>query len=156
MPQPRLLIAALALAALAAPPAQADRTLRVAPITDVQMLDPEFGSAWVNVVAGEMLYETLFAWDSKLSPKPMMVESWTTSPDRLTWTFVLRDGLRFHDGQAVTTADVIPSMQRWMKLANATVGDVTESLAAADPKTLVWKLRRPFPLLLDEIGRAHV
>ena len=154
MPQARLLIAALAFATLAGPAAQADRTLRVAPITDVQMLDPEFGSAWVNVVAGEMLYETLFAWDSKLSPKPMMVESWTTSPDRLTWTFVLRDGLRFHDGQAVTTADVIPSMQRWMKLANTTVGDVTESLAAADPKTLVWKLRRPFPLLLDALAAA--
>ena len=64
----------LATAALtASPPARAaDKVLRVAPITDVQMLDPLFGSARVKVVAGEMLYETLFSRDSALHPKPQV------------------------------------------------------------------------------------
>jgi peptide/nickel transport system substrate-binding protein len=148
--------AAAALFAAAAPAAaQApQKVLRVAPITDVQMLDPVFGSAWVNVVAGQMLYETLFAWDSKLVPKPQMVERWTTSADGLTWTFVLRDGLKFHDGSPVTSADVVPSMQRWMQLANPTMRAVTASLAAPDAKTVVWTLNKPFPLMLDAIGAA--
>ena len=62
---------------------------------------------------------------------------------------MLRDGLRFHDGQPVTTADVIPSLQRWMKLANAPVRELTVSLAAADERTLVWQLSRPFPMMLE-------
>lgn len=149
------LVAAGFLAAMGVPQeAAAQKVLRVAPITDVQLLDPVFGSAWVNTVAGQMIYETLFAWDSKMVPQPQMVERWSTSDDGLTWTFVLRDGLRFHDGQAVTTADVVPSMQRWMQLANSTMREVTESLTAADDKTLVWRLKRPFPLMLDAIGAA--
>ena len=139
--------------ARAADPARAvDKVLRVAPITDVQMLDPVVGSAWVNVVAGQMLYETLFAWDSKLQPKPQMVKSWGVSPDGTVWTFTLREGLRFHDGQAVTTADVIPSMQRWMNLANTTMRDVTASLEPVDERTFTWTLKRPFPLMLDVLA----
>ena len=130
-------------------PARAETVLRVAPITDVQMLDPVYGTAWVNVVAGSMIYETLFAWDSKLQPKPQMVASWSTSPDGLDWTFTLRDGLRFHDGQPVTTADVIPSMQRWMKLTNNALLPITVSMTAKDDKTFVWALQKPFPMMLD-------
>lgn len=145
----------MALGVVASGPALgADKVLRVAPITDVQLLDPLYGSAWVNVVSGEMLYESLFAWDSKLQPKPMMVQDWNVSPDGLTWTFVLRPGLKFHDGQPVTTADVIPSMQRWMTLANGMVRDATEGLSAVDASTFVWKLKRPFPLMLDALAAA--
>ncbi len=130
----------------------ADKVLRVAPITDVQLLDPAFGSAWVNMVAGEMIYESLFAPDSALRPKPQMVESWSTSPDGLAWTFTLRPGLRFHDGQAVTTADVIPSMTRWMALASPLVRNLTVGLTAKDDRSFVWTLNRPFPLLLDVLS----
>ena len=130
-------------------PAQADKVLRVAPITDVQMLDPVYGTAWVNTVAGAMIYETLFAWDSKLQPRPQMVETWQTAPDGLSWTFALRDGLRFHDGQSVTTADVIPSMQRWMALTNNPLREITVAMTASDAKSFTWTLRRPFPMMLD-------
>ena len=148
----RLLI--IGVLAANAPAQAADKVLRVAPITDVQLLDPLYGSAWVNVVAGEMLYESLFSWDSRLNPKPMMVQDWAVSADGLTWTFTLRPGLKFHDGQPVTTADVIPSMQRWMSLANGTVRDATEGLTASDANSFVWKLKRPFPLMLDALAAA--
>jgi len=144
------LLRALALLALAAAvPARAETVLRVAPITDVQLLDPVYGTAWVNVVAGAMIYESLFAPDSKLEPKPEMVQTWSTSPDGLVWTFTLRDGLRFHDGQPVTTADVIPSMQRWMKLTNNALLPITTKLEAKDDKIFTWTLSKPFPLMLD-------
>ncbi len=78
----RLLVASCLLWTL--PARAADNVLRVVPITDVQLLDPVYGTAWVNVVAGQMLYETLFAWDSTLQPKPQMVDAWNMSPDGLT------------------------------------------------------------------------
>ncbi|MBV8916001.1 MAG: ABC transporter substrate-binding protein [Acetobacteraceae bacterium] len=142
----------LVLMLLAGAPAHAEKVLRVAPITDVQLLDPVFGTAWVNVVAGAMIYESLFAPDSKLQPKPQMAESWSVSDDGLTWQFTLRDGLRFHDGQAVTTADVIASMQRWMTLTNNPLKELTKALTPVDDKTFTWALARPFPMMLDLLG----
>lgn len=135
-------------------PARADKVLRVVPITDVQLLDPVFGTAWVNVVAGEMIYETLFAWNSRLQPRPQMVESWSVAPDGLTWSFTLRPGLRFHDGASVTTADVIASMQRWMNLTSAPLRAVTTGLEATDERSLVWRLSKPYPPMLDALAAA--
>ena len=65
-----------------------------------------------------------------------MVESWNTSPDGLTWRFTLRDGLKFHDGQAVTTADVIASLKRWMgrDLVGAKVLAVMASIDPVDAR----------------------
>src|SRR5512135_2740476 len=103
------------IAALAAGPSSAQtKVLRVVPHADLTQLDPVFASIVITREYGLMIYEELFAWDSKLQPKPLMVETWNTSPDGLTWHFTLRDGLKFHDGQTVTTADVVPSLKRWM------------------------------------------
>ena len=57
---------------------------------------------------GYLIYDTLFAIDGKFEPQPQMVESWTVSDDKLIWTFKLRDGLKWHDGTPVTSADVHP------------------------------------------------
>ena len=53
--------------------------------------------------------------DEDFKPQPQMVESWNTSSDGKTWTFVLRDGLKFHDGNPVTGDDVVASLERWGK-----------------------------------------
>jgi ABC-type transport system substrate-binding protein len=84
------------------------------PHADLKVLDPHTNTATITLMHGHMIYDTLFAWDSKLQSKPQMVESYQISPDRLVYTFTLRSGLKFHDGQPVTTSDVIPSLKRWM------------------------------------------
>ena len=86
--------------------AQSDKTLRVVMHSDLKILDPIWTTAYIVRNHGYLIYDTLFALDGKLEPKPQMVESWTVSDDKLTWTFKLRDGLKWHDGQPVTTADV--------------------------------------------------
>src|SRR3546814_2822375 len=53
--------------------------------------------------------------DESLTPRPQMVDTWTVSDDRLTWTFVLRDGLAWHDGPPVTAEDCVASLKRWGK-----------------------------------------
>ncbi len=152
----RSLLVALS-AWLAAGAAQAEpKILHVVPQTDIVLLDPVFGTASISNIAGMMIYESLFSWDSHLQPKPQMVESWTTSPDALTWSFTLRPGLKFHDGQPVTTADVIPSMQRWMDFDGGG-RKLAEDLAAMEPvdaNTFKMVLKRPFPSMLATLAAA--
>jgi peptide/nickel transport system substrate-binding protein len=145
------------LACLAICPAQAQtKVLRVVPHADLTQLDPVFASIVITREYGLMVYEELFAWDSKLQPRPQMVDNWSTSPDGLTWRFTLRDGLRFHDGQAVTTADVVPSLQRWMArdLVGAKVRAVLASIDPVDPRTFEMKLNKAYPNLLFALGSA--
>jgi peptide/nickel transport system substrate-binding protein len=60
-----------------------------------------------------LVFDTLFAMNDRWEPQPQMVESWTRSPDGLVWIFILRDGLLWHDGTAVTAEDCVASLRRW-------------------------------------------
>src|SRR5271163_1315492 len=103
--------------------------LKVAPSADVQELDPTRGRNLISRIYSQMVFDTLFALDSTLSPKPMMVDRETISDDRLTYTFTLRAGLKFHDGSPVTARDVIASLNRWMD--GTSVGDQLKSRVAS-------------------------
>jgi len=62
---------------------------------------------------GYMVYDTLFAMDTQGVIQPQMIDTHTISDDGLTYDFTLRDGLSFHDGAKVTSADVLASLERW-------------------------------------------
>ncbi len=142
---------------MSAAPAHAETSvLRVVPQSDIVLLDPVFGTATISNIAGTMVYESLFAWDAVLEPKPQMAESWSISPDRLTWRFTLRPGLRFHDGQGVTTADVIASLRRWMEFdgGGGKLAEATAAMQAIDAATFEIRLKRPFPGMLAVLAAA--
>ncbi|MGI9481381.1 MAG: ABC transporter substrate-binding protein [Hyphomicrobiales bacterium] len=142
-------------AAGAATEALAEKVLRVIPHADLKNLDPIWTTAYISRNHGYLIYDTLFAMDENFSPQPQMVESWTTSDDKLTWTFKLRDGLKWHDGGDVTAEDCIASLQRWGKrdgMGQQLFG-VIDSLTAADAKTIVMKLKKPYGLVLESIGK---
>ncbi|MEM8538953.1 MAG: ABC transporter substrate-binding protein [Pseudomonadota bacterium] len=152
------LAAALALPiALGALPgtAMAEKVLRVIPHADLKNLDPIWTTAYITRNHGYMIYDTLFAMDENFDPQPQMVDTWSTSEDGLTWTFVLRDGLKFHDGAPVTATDVVASLERWG--ARDGMGQQlfanTASLKAADDKTVVLTLSNPYGLVLESIGK---
>ncbi|MGD9846755.1 MAG: ABC transporter substrate-binding protein, partial [Variibacter sp.] len=75
--------------------------LRVIPHADLKNIDPIWTTAYISRNHGYMVYDTLFAMDASLKPQPQMVDKWEESSDKKTWTFVLRDGLSFHDGKPV-------------------------------------------------------
>src|SRR5262245_17683224 len=102
-----------ALTAAFAAPLVSAQTLRVVMHSDVKALDPIWSGAYITRNHAYMIYDTLFAIDEKLQVKPQMVENWTTSPDGLTWTFTLRDGLEWHDGAPVKAEDCVASLKRW-------------------------------------------
>ena len=112
----RVLATAVAMVLLAAASAQAQpKVLRYTPAADLTSLDAQTNTALVTAQYGMMVYDTLFSFDIGMQPKPQMVDSYTVSPDGLTYAFKLRSGLAFHDGAKVTSADVIPSIRRFMK-----------------------------------------
>jgi peptide/nickel transport system substrate-binding protein len=148
---------ALLLLALLVPlsgPKAGDKVLRVVPHADLKVLDPHTNTATITLMHGHMIYDTLFSWDSQLRPKPQMVESYQVSADRLVYTFTLRPGLKFHDGQPVTTRDVVPSVKRWM--VRDTIGQALatflETVEATDDKTFVIRLKEPFAFVEMALG----
>ena len=140
--------------AQARPPAS--RTIRAVMHGDVSTYDPIWTTANMAAYHGGMVYDTLFGNDADLKPQPQMVGKYGLSDDKLTWTFELRDGLKFTDGTPVTTADVIPSVKRWA--ARSGSGQLlmqrVASMDAKDDKTFTIKLKEPFPLLLEILGNT--
>ena len=148
--------AVAALAALApAPAASAETVLKVSLHSDLKIVDPVWTTALITTHHGMMIYDTLFALDRNLEVKPQMVEKWTVSDDKLTWTFTLRDGLEWHDGTPVTAEDCVASLKRWS--ARDGMGQKLMSFLAAitavDAKTFVMKLKEPYGLVLRTLGK---
>ena len=83
------------------------RTIRAVMHADLRVLDPIWTTANITAYHGAMIYDTLFGLDASFTPQPQMVSKWGLSDDKLTYTFELRDGLKFSDGQAVTAADCV-------------------------------------------------
>ncbi|MBM3533761.1 MAG: ABC transporter substrate-binding protein [Alphaproteobacteria bacterium] len=149
--------AAAALALVTAPPAEAqNNVLRVVPQADVKVLDSHFSSIQITKIFALMVQDTLFAWDYKLGAKPQMVESWSTSPDKLTWTFKLRPGLKFHDGQPVTSKDAIASITRWTKrdVIGQRLAQFTAEWNEIDNNTFSLKLKEPYGFVEFSLGSA--
>ena len=108
--------AMFSLALVAAPavtPAYAAGNLVAVLEAEIATLDPHFTPAYISRTFGFMVFDTLFAKDAKGEIKPQMVQDWKVSPDGLIYTFTLRDGLKWHDGQPVTSADCVASLRRW-------------------------------------------
>ena len=157
----RLFLATIAVAVVTAclsVAASAETVLKVATSADVKVLDPIWSGAYVTRNYGYMVYDTLFAADDKFQVRPQMVDSWTTSPDGLTWTFKLRDGLEWHDGQPVTAEDCVASLKRWS--ARDSMGQriaaILSEYRVVDARTFQIVLKEKFGPLLDALGRPSV
>jgi len=131
------------------------KVLKFIPQADLRILDPIATTAYITRNHGYMVYDTLFATDAHFRVQPQMVEKWELSADKLTYTFTLRDGLKFHDGQPVRSADCIASVQRWGKrdALGQKLAEATESWSAVTDKTFRLKLKKPFPLTLEALGK---
>ena len=76
---------------------------------------------------------------------PSLAESWTMSPDGLTYEFVLRKGAKFHDGEAVTAEDVKFSFERYRGTSAKAIKDRVAAVEAPDPQKVRFKLKAPWP-----------
>src|SRR6516164_6972750 len=132
----------------------AARTLRFVPQADLANFDPIWGTQYVVRNASAMVWDTLYGMDEKLEPQRQMVEAEEVSSDGLTWTFRLRPGLRFHDGEPVLAKDAVASINRWAarKPMGRMIKAIENELVAVDDRTFRWVLKKPYPKMLLALG----
>lgn len=95
--------------------------------------------------------EGLLNYDFNLKPIPQLATSWSISPDGKAYTFHLRKGVKWHDGQDFTSADVafsIQAVKKYNSRAQGTFANVTD-VKTPDPYTAIIELSKPAPYLLS-------
>lgn len=130
-------------------------TLRVRPFGDLKQLDPIITSDYMVRNHGYMVYDTLFAVDAQMNVRPQMVDTYSVSEDALTYTFDLRDGLAFSNGDAVDSTDVVTSLKRWGERdgLGQQLMALTKSLEITDEDSFQLVLTQPWGLVLDALGK---
>lgn len=150
-------IRALSVAAMLAiaMPAMAEETLRLRMNGDVNVLDPISTTNFTIRNASYLMYDTLFALDENYKVQPQMAEKAEISADGLVYTITLRDGLKFHDGSAVTAGDAVASLKRWSTVDG--LGKIlfskVKSIEATSDKVLVITLTDRWGLVLDALAK---
>ena len=145
--------AGLARPALAQP--AGSRVLRLIPQSDVAVTDPIITTAYVSRHHGYAIWDTLYGFDEDFNPQPQMAEGHKVEDDGKRVTITLRTGLKWHDGGAVTAKDCVASIRRWA--ARDSLGQVmmarTDALEAPDDRTILFRLKQPFPMLFAALGK---
>ncbi len=144
----------LALPAIAR--AQGSRVLKFIPQSDLTVLDPVWTTAYVTRNHAFMVFDTLYGQDSTYKASPQMVAGHVVENDGRLWKLTLRDGLKWHDGERVLARDCVASVQRWGKrdaFGQALLA-ATDAVSAPDDKTIQFRLKKPFPLLPDALGKS--
>jgi peptide/nickel transport system substrate-binding protein len=133
----------------------AARALRLVPHADLANFDPIWTTAYMARNAGLLVWDMLYGVNNKLQPQRQMVESESASPDGLTWTFRLRESLKFHDGEPVLAKDAVASINRWA--ARDAMGQmikaIEKELVVVDDRTFRWELQKPYPKMLLALGK---
>ena len=134
--------------------AQSASTLRYVPAADIASLDPVWTTASQTRDHAFMVYDTLYGIDEELQPQPQMVEGHTVE-DGLRWTMKLRPGLVFHDGAPVLARDCVASIARWSQRDSfgQLLMAATDELSAPDDRTILFRLKAPFPQLPFALGK---
>jgi len=150
---------ALSGAALSAPAlaqGTGSRVLKFIPQADLTVLDPVWTTAYVTRNHGLAVFDTLYGTDASYNAQPQMVAGHTVENDGKLWRLTLRPGLMFHDGTPVLARDCVASIARWGKrdAMGQTLMAYTDELAAPDDKTIQFRLKKPFPLLPDALGKV--
>ncbi|HSI01014.1 MAG TPA: ABC transporter substrate-binding protein, partial [Reyranella sp.] len=153
----RALLAIAAFCGLVLPGmASGETVLRAVMHSDLKIIDPVWTTALISAHHGYLVYDTLFSLDETLRVRLQMVDRWEVSPDKLTYTFMLRDGLEWHDGTPVTAADCVASLRRWAARDSTgqTLLSFVSELTAPDDRTIRMVLREPFGLVIEALGKT--
>src|SRR6266536_4355452 len=121
--------------------------------TEATGLDPQLVPAFSRSRRSPMMYSQLVRFDPDMNPIPELAESWEVSKDALTWTFKLRQGVKFHDGQEMTSADVKFTFDRlFEKSPGKTDFIAVDKVEAAGRHAVKFVTKEPFAGLLAALG----
>jgi peptide/nickel transport system substrate-binding protein len=121
----------------------AAKTLRFVPQANLANFDPIWGTQYVVRNAAMLVWDTLYGLE--------------TSADGLVWTFKLRDGLKWHDGEKVVAKDIVASLNRWAQRdpMGLMLRAIQNELVAVDDRTFKWSLKKPYPKMLLALGKNN-
>ena len=117
-----------------------------------------FNTAAPLTVVSPKMVEGLVTYDSELNPRPLLATSWTVTPDGKTITFQLRPGVKWHDGEDFTSADVAWSLMELLKKFHPRGRSTFAALDAVetpDPHTAVLRLSRPSPAIMSALSGSE-
>lgn len=147
------------------------RLFRYNEATGIASLDPAFAKNQSVIWAVHQIYNTLVETDSQMNIVPSLAKSWTISPDGLTYTFTIRDDVRFHDhplfpegkGRLMKASDIVYSLSRIIDPATASSGawifneklDLQNPFEAPNDSTVVIRLIQPFRPMLGILSMQY-
>jgi len=124
---------------------------------NINTLDQMTSSAISTRNIAMNIYEALMTRDENNHPILELAESMTEAPDRLTYTFKLRPGIHFHNGKAMTSADVVASFDRYAKVGNQrSTLDNVDRWDAPDATTFVIHMKRVQPTFIELLSSFSV
>jgi len=139
-----------AMAQTADPQAKKGGTMIHGHVSGMDHFDPAMFCTTVQLETGMHMYESLVMMAQDYTPKPMLASKVDAAPDGKKFTFTLRQGVKFHNGKTMTSADVLATMQRYAKVSpNAPVFAQVASFETPDAHTFVINLKEPSAVLLD-------
>src|SRR5688572_1006336 len=155
----KLFVFALLTLVLAAPlPADAQKkggVLKIGNLGEPPSMDPHWGTQTITEVLTNHIFEGLYSLGDGYQPIPMLADGMpTVSRDGLTYTIKLRQGIKFHNGKEMTSADVLASLTRWGKRSTygkalyAQVADVR----TVDPLTVEIKLKEKSAIVVVSLA----
>jgi peptide/nickel transport system substrate-binding protein len=130
-------------------------TLIVAQGTDPGALNPAVTTAGSVHPVTDQIFNGLVGLDEEMSPVPELAERWSISDDGRTYTFHLRPGVRWHDGEPFTSADVRFSFEEalltYHSRTRAALAPMLAGLDTPDPLTVIFRFHEPYAPLLQRL-----
>src|SRR6266498_2024736 len=121
--------------------------------TEATGLDPQLVPALSRSRRSPMMYSQLVRFDADMNVVPELAESWQISPDGLAWTFKLRPGVKFHDGQEMTSADVKYTFDRLFEVSPGKADFIAvDKVEPVGRYGLKFVTKEPFAGLLAALG----
>ena len=133
--------------------------LRIGLSADVTTFDPHFVAAQPNLTAQQHVFDSLVRTDERSRPVPG-IATWR-NPDPLTWEFMLRKGVKFHDGSELTTEDVVFSLERPLGITGTPGGYAAYvrpivKKEVVDRYTVRLKTAAPYGALLQDLAEVMI
>lgn len=126
--------------------------INVATIGEPPTLDPMTSTADLVGIITQHIFETLYTFDENWAVTPLLAKALPQiSEDGRVYTIELREGITFHDGSSMDSADVVASLERWMAIATRgkQTAETIETVEAVDPLTVRITLNKPFAPLVS-------
>ncbi|UCC63807.1 MAG: ABC transporter substrate-binding protein [Anaerolineae bacterium] len=122
-------------------------------------VDPAIGGDFIALTMHVNIYDTLVFPTTDGGLEPWVAESWEVSDDSLTYTFHLREGIKFHDGSELQASDIVFSYNRLQTVGQGMAymfADRVESVEALDDYTVQFKLTEPYALFEQSLLRLFI